>query len=71
MEKDRVADRALKPARAVCNRYGRTTRTLERWLKDEDLNFPRPLTINGRRYFYQDELVAWERAQAAASKRAA
>jgi hypothetical protein len=39
-------------------------RTLDRWLADARIDFPRPLTINGRRYFSEPELVAWERKRA-------
>ena len=55
----------LIPAPAVWRRYGKTDRTLDRWLQDPRLNFPRPTVIRGRRYFREAELVAWERAQAA------
>jgi predicted DNA-binding transcriptional regulator AlpA len=39
--------------------------TLWRWLKDENLNFPRPLTINRRRYWTVEDVEKWERYQAA------
>ncbi|THD58343.1 MAG: DNA-binding protein [Bradyrhizobium sp.] len=45
-------------------RYKKSERTLDRWLKDEDLGFPRPIYIRGRRYFREADLVEWERAQA-------
>ena len=53
----------LLPARRVCERYDVTDRTLDRWLGREALAFPRPLRISGRRYWYERELVTWERAQ--------
>jgi hypothetical protein len=59
-------ERRLKPASQVWNRYEITSRTGDRWLANPSLNFPKPLVINGRRYFYEDELVAWERSRAAA-----
>ena len=37
--------------------------TLDRWLKDERLAFPRPLVINRRRLFKECEIVAWEDAR--------
>lgn len=52
------------PARVVCERFGVTTRTLGRWLADQELNFPRPLVINNRRYFDEIQLISWERARA-------
>lgn len=60
----------LLPARLVWKRYGVTDRTLDRWLKNEDLNFPRPVVIINRRYWREANLVAWERAQAAKVKAA-
>jgi predicted DNA-binding transcriptional regulator AlpA len=56
------------PARQVWERFGVTDRTLDRWLANGDLGFPRPISINNRRYFDEREIVAWERAQAAKSK---
>jgi hypothetical protein len=53
------------PAKKVCARYEITDRTLDRWLADPAMNFPRPLIINKRRYFSDSELVAWERKRAA------
>ena len=53
------------PAPKVCRRFGVTGRTLDRWLANENLQFPRPLVINNRRYFDEAEIIAWERARAA------
>jgi len=33
--------------------------TLWRWLQDEKLGFPRPLVIHGRRYWREEEIIAW------------
>ena len=55
----------LLPTPSVCERYQVVSRTIERWLDDEALGFPRPLIINRRRYFRVAELEQWERAQAA------
>jgi predicted DNA-binding transcriptional regulator AlpA len=60
----------LLPAPSVWRRYGKTDRTLDRWLQDETLGFPRPTVIRGRRYFKEAELIEWERVQAAKSKAA-
>ena len=54
------------PARATAERYRVVLRTLNRWLDNPKMNFPRPLLINGRRYFKEAELEDWERSQAAA-----
>jgi predicted DNA-binding transcriptional regulator AlpA len=61
----------LIPASKVCARYSRSDKTLDRWLKDESLGFPRPVVIRNRRYFREGELVQWERAQAGKQKHAA
>ena len=57
-------NRTRLPSRQVWSRYGVTDRTLDRWLDNAQLNFPRPLVINRRRYFFLDEIEEWERAQA-------
>lgn len=52
------------PARQVWERYGVTSMTLHRWLKDKDLHFPPPAkVINNRRYWVAGELEAWERGR--------
>jgi hypothetical protein len=53
------------PARLVCDRYRICGRTLDRWLNNAALNFPRPLVINGRRYFKERAIEQWERCRAA------
>jgi hypothetical protein len=55
------------PAKKVCERYNITDRTLDRWLANTAMNFPRPLVINGRRYFSDPELTEWERRRAASA----
>lgn len=62
MEND---DDALVPARKTEQRYDIADRTLDRWLADPKLNFPRPVIINRRRYFRIRELKEWERQRAA------
>jgi predicted DNA-binding transcriptional regulator AlpA len=48
-------------------RYGGVTaRTIDRWIADPKLGFPRPVMINTRRYFVLAEVEAFERARAAA-----
>jgi len=58
-------DATLLPARHVLERYHIVDRTLDRWLTNSALGFPRPLIVNKRRYFYQHQLEAWERDRAA------
>jgi DNA-binding transcriptional MerR regulator len=57
-----LADRKL-PTRQVCRRYGVTDRTVNRWERDQKLNFPQPQIINGRKYYAEDGLTAWDRAR--------
>jgi hypothetical protein len=52
------------PTRLVCDRYDVSDRTVARWERDPELNFPKALVINGRKYFSEDELTAWDRANA-------
>ena len=55
----------LLPAKPVCERYRIRDRTLDRWLANQALQFPRPIVINGRRYFRERRLEIWERSRAA------
>ena len=47
----------------VLARYHVTEMTLWRWLRDEKLGFPQPMTVNRRRFFRLADLVAWEQLQ--------
>lgn len=53
------------PTRAVCDRYLKSGRTILRWQNDPQLNFPKPMIVNGRKFFDEDQLIEWERAQIA------
>ena len=58
-------DEALIDAAEVRHLYGEISdMTLGRWLKDEDLNFPRPIMIRRIRYWRRSQLLAWRAAQA-------
>jgi hypothetical protein len=55
----------LLGAPQVRRRYGGISdMCLWRWLRDPNLDFPRPLIIRKRRYWQTGKLKAWERAQA-------
>ena len=54
----------LLPARRAWERFGVTPRTLDRWLQDERMSFPKPVVINSRRYWRESELAAWEQSRA-------
>lgn len=48
-------------------RYGgRSDMGLWRWLHNDELGFPQPLRINGRRFWREADLDAWERSRAPA-----
>lgn len=44
-------------------RFGISEMSLWRWQQDPKLDFPKPMIVNGRKYFAEDELVEWERRQ--------
>jgi len=45
---------------AVRARYGISDMSLWRWLRHPNLNFPRPIRINGRRFWKRADLEAWD-----------
>jgi len=51
----------------VLKRYSISEMTLWRWQKSTDLAFPSPMVVNKRKFFREDELVAWERNRVRAS----
>jgi hypothetical protein len=55
------------PAPKVWKRYDTSDRTLDRWISNPALEFPKPIIINNRRYFSEPALSAWERKQAVRS----
>ena len=59
-----IANESYLTAGQVLRRYSITDMTLWRWLRNEELAFPQPTKINGRRYFKEAELSTWERARA-------
>jgi predicted DNA-binding transcriptional regulator AlpA len=61
-------DDELVPDPQVCERYSIVPMTLWRWDHDNTLQFPKPVRIRRRKYRRLSELVAWERAQARASR---
>ncbi|MEX6506951.1 helix-turn-helix transcriptional regulator [Jiella sp. M17.18] len=65
LEAQNEAQDQLLPAIEVQRRYSISHMTLYRWeRKRPELEFPRPLVINSRRYWYLSQLVAWERKHA-------
>jgi predicted DNA-binding transcriptional regulator AlpA len=45
--------------------------TLLRWRRDPELNFPKPITINGRLYWRESDIAAWVRSREEVSNAAA
>ena len=56
-------DRFL-PAAQVWRRYGVSSMSLHRWIRDPTMNFPPATYIGRRRYWRLSDLVRWERARA-------
>jgi hypothetical protein len=52
------------PTVQVAKRFSVVVRTVERWLQDPNLNFPKPIVVNKRRYWRLEELERWERSRA-------
>ena len=59
----------LRTARKVRSQLGDISDvSLWRWIRNPDLNFPKPTRISGRLYFRSDEIDAWIEAQADAGQ---
>jgi predicted DNA-binding transcriptional regulator AlpA len=45
----------------VCKRYSMSSASLNRWLKDSCLDFPKPIVINARKRLWRlSEITKWE-----------
>ena len=55
--------RRLIPRACLSDRYGVNSSTVRRWERNTSLAFPKPIIINRRRYYDEDELCAWENAR--------
>lgn len=55
-----IAGKTYLTAAAVKERYKISEMTLWRWLRDEELKFPKPMIINRRKFFNEADLVAWD-----------
>jgi hypothetical protein len=63
MPKTAAPQRALIPDRQVGERYGRSTKTIERWGRDPTMNFPPVIYLRKRRYRDALALDAWDAKQ--------
>jgi|KBSMisStaDraftv2_1062788.scaffolds.fasta_scaffold3116551_1 predicted DNA-binding transcriptional regulator AlpA len=64
MSKETWRGKRYVPNRDVARRYGCHRTTLNRWLQDEALAFPKPSRIRGRNYWDEAALDAWDQANA-------
>jgi predicted DNA-binding transcriptional regulator AlpA len=60
-----MTEKKLIPDPQVCRRYGVSGMTIWRWDRNPELNFPKPIRINRRKYRDEAELESWERERAA------
>ena len=62
-----MANTQLITAAAVRQTLGGVSEmSIWRWLKDEDMGFPKPIVINRRRYWREADIAAWLEAREAA-----
>jgi len=54
--------------RAMADRYGVTTKTIDRWSQDSRLAFPQPLRIGATPIWDLGEVERWEISRARPSK---
>jgi transposase len=52
--------------RAQAQRYGKSTRTIDRWMRDPRLNYPKQVKFNGRPHSKIEDHETWERSCALA-----
>jgi predicted DNA-binding transcriptional regulator AlpA len=50
----------LIPKPALARELGVSSRTVSRWMEDQDLNFPPPIRLRGRLYFPRALLEEWK-----------
>jgi predicted DNA-binding transcriptional regulator AlpA len=58
-------------ARTVCKRYDCGLSTLDRWVADKEMGFPKPIVINRIRLWDDAELDEFDRTRAAETEKAA
>jgi hypothetical protein len=64
----KASDSPISPlfadAGKTAGRYGKTIRTLDRWLEDDRLGFPQPVYLGRMRFWRVADLEVWEAEQA-------
>lgn len=55
--------KSYMPDRRVAQRYGVHITTLYRWDLNPQLDFPKPIRINNRKYRDVEQLNAWDRSR--------
>jgi hypothetical protein len=46
--------------RRVASHFDRSVRTIDRWVRNPNLNFPQPTTVNGRKLFRSGKIRSWQ-----------
>jgi predicted DNA-binding transcriptional regulator AlpA len=64
-------DDQLIPDPKVAKQFGVTTRTIDRWDEDPELDFPKAVEINGRKYRRRKEIREFQRAHLRSARSAA
>lgn len=41
-------------------RYGISRFTLRRWVEDKSIGFPKPMFVNRRHYYFEEQVLRWE-----------
>jgi predicted DNA-binding transcriptional regulator AlpA len=54
------SSRPLISKPALAKDLNTSTRTIDRWARDPQMDFPAPLKINQRVFFYRDEIERWK-----------
>jgi predicted DNA-binding transcriptional regulator AlpA len=63
LDGDTDTDRLLTKTQ-VRRHFGNVSdKTIDRWVADEDLNFPKPAFIKTRLYWREAEILNWQRAR--------
>jgi predicted DNA-binding transcriptional regulator AlpA len=52
------------PISQVAAEFGVCLRTIHRWMRDDQIDFPPPVFFHGRNYFRRPELDSWKTATA-------